>query len=80
MIVDITGVPLIDTAVANHLILATQGIALLGARTILVGVSPELAQTIVGLGIDVKKLMTHSDLRSAIAFVMKRRQTSSSAR
>jgi rsbT co-antagonist protein RsbR len=80
MIIDITGVPLIDTAVANHLILATQGIALLGARTILVGVSPELAQTIVGLGIDVKKLMTHSDLRSAIAFVMKRRQTSSSAR
>ena len=42
MIIDITGVLLIDTAVANHLILATQGIALLGARTILVGVSPEL--------------------------------------
>ncbi|MGQ9547864.1 MAG: hypothetical protein ACUVSY_07150 [Roseiflexus sp.] len=53
---------------------------LLGARTILVGVSPELAQTITGLGIDVKKLMAHSDLRAAITFVMKRRQTSSSRR
>jgi rsbT co-antagonist protein RsbR len=73
-IIDITGVPLVDTAVANHLIQATQGVALLGARTILVGVSPELAQTIVGLGVDLKGLISQSDLRSAIAFVLKRSQ------
>ncbi len=73
-IIDITGVPLIDTAVANHLIQATQGVALLGARVILVGVSPELAQTIVGLGVNLKGLITRSDLRSAIAFVLKRSQ------
>ncbi len=73
-IIDITGVPLIDTAVANHLIQATEGITLLGARAILVGVSPELAQTIVGLGVNLKGLITRSDLRSAIAFVLKRSQ------
>lgn len=73
-IIDITGVPLIDTAVANHLIQATQGVALFGARVILVGVSPELAQTIVGLGVNLKGLITRSDLRSAIAFVLKRSQ------
>ncbi len=74
VIIDITGVPLIDTAVANHLIQATRGVELLGARTILVGVSPELAQTIVGLGINLSNLITHSDLRSAITFVMQRSQ------
>lgn len=74
VIIDITGVPLIDTAVANHLIQATRGVELLGARAILVGVSPELAQTIVGLGINLSNLITHSDLRSAITFVMQRSQ------
>jgi rsbT co-antagonist protein RsbR len=73
-IIDITGVPLIDAAIANHLIQAIQGIALLGARTILVGVSPKLAQTIIGLDVNLKGLITQSDLRSAIAFVLKRSQ------
>lgn len=72
VIIDITGVPLIDTAVANHLIQATRGVALLGAGCILAGVSPELAQTIVGLGIDLGSLQTSRDLRSALALVMRR--------
>jgi anti-anti-sigma regulatory factor len=52
MIIDITGVPIVDTQVANALIQATQAVRLLGARVMLSGVRPEVAQTLVGLGVD----------------------------
>lgn len=71
MIIDMTGLSLIDEATAAHLINAIRGIALLGAYTILIGVSPDLARTIVELGINLKGVMTYSDLRSAIKFVLK---------
>ncbi len=68
VIIDITGVPMVDTGVANHLIQVTRAAALLGARCIVVGITPEVAQTIVQLGIDLGNLITRSNLQSGIAY------------
>ncbi len=55
-ILDITGVPLVDTQVANALLTAAQAVRLLGAQVILTGIRPEVAQTLVGLGVDLTGL------------------------
>lgn len=67
VIIDITGVPIVDTQVANALIQATQAVKLLGAQVILSGIRPEVAQTLVGLGIDFGTLLPQATLQSAIA-------------
>lgn len=67
-IIDITGVAVVDTQVANALLHAAQAAQLLGARVILTGIRPEIAQTMVGLGIDLNTIITRSTLQSAIAF------------
>jgi DNA-binding LacI/PurR family transcriptional regulator/anti-anti-sigma regulatory factor len=66
ILLDVTGVPIVDTQVANSLIQTARAAMLLGARVILVGIRPEIAQSIVGLGIDLKHLMIHSTLANAI--------------
>lgn len=66
VILDITGVAALDTAVANALLQAAQALKLLGARIILCGIAPEVAQVIVGLGIDMSALTTCSDLQAAL--------------
>jgi anti-anti-sigma factor len=71
-IVDITGVPVIDTAVANALLRAATAIRLLGAEAVLTGVRPEVAQTLVQLGIDLDGIVTQSSLQSGIAFALGR--------
>jgi rsbT co-antagonist protein RsbR len=58
MPVDITGVPIVDTSVALQLIRAADAAKLLGCQTILVGVRPEIAQILVGLGIDLRGIAT----------------------
>jgi rsbT co-antagonist protein RsbR len=63
---DITGVPLVDSQVAQGLIGVVQAARLLGTEVVLVGVRPEVAQAIVGLGIDLRGIRTFSDLQSAI--------------
>lgn len=70
VIIDITGVPVVDTGVANHLLQAARAARLLGSRIILTGISPEIAQTIVGLGIDFSGLVTRRNLRQGIAYAM----------
>ncbi|MEM8536092.1 MAG: STAS domain-containing protein, partial [Chloroflexota bacterium] len=70
-ILDITGVGVVDTQVAQGLIQAAQAAQLLGARVVLTGIRPEIAQTLVGLGIDLSTIVTHSTLQSGIASVMK---------
>lgn len=70
VIIDITGVSVVDTSVANHLLQATRAVGLLGARCILVGIGPEIAQTIVQLGIDLSALVTRSDLRAGIEYAI----------
>jgi rsbT co-antagonist protein RsbR len=69
-IVDITGVPIVDTQVANALIRAAQSVKLLGAQVVLTGIRPEVAQTLVGLGADLSGLVTRSSLQTGIAYAM----------
>ncbi len=70
-ILDITGVPLIDTQVAKSLLVAAQAVRLLGAQIVLTGIRPEVAQTLVGLGVDLGDIVTHSTLQSGIAYATK---------
>jgi anti-anti-sigma regulatory factor len=67
-ILDITGVPIVDTHVAGALIRAAQAAQLLGAQVVLTGIRPEVAQTLVGMGTDLQGITTRSDLQSGIAF------------
>ncbi|MBX0329459.1 HAMP domain-containing protein [Oscillochloris sp. ZM17-4] len=66
-IIDITGVPVIDTQVAKALLDIAQAVRLLGARAILTGIRPEVAQSIVGLGIDLDGITTYATLQDAIS-------------
>ncbi len=69
-IVDVTGVPVMDTQVAGLLIRAANSVQLLGARVIITGIRPELAQTLVTLGIDFRSIMTHSSLQQGINYAI----------
>jgi rsbT co-antagonist protein RsbR len=71
-IVDITGVSLVDTQVANALLRAAQAVKLLGAQIILTGIGPEVAQALIGLGADLGAMVTRSTLQSGIAFATHR--------
>lgn len=66
VLIDITGVPLVDTMVAHHIIQAAEAVRLVGAKCIIVGIRPEIAQTIINLGIDLTDLPTLSTLRKGI--------------
>src|SRR5262249_22640418 len=66
VLLDITGVPLVDSQVANSLIQAARAAVLLGARVILVGIRPEIAQSIVGLGIDLSHIASQPTLAAAL--------------
>lgn len=66
VIVDISGVPVVDTKVAEHLILTTNAVRLLGAETVIAGISPVVAKTIVQLGISLPALATRGRLQDAI--------------
>src|SRR5207248_5556899 len=66
IILDISGVPMIDTAVAQHLFKTIQGAQLMGAESIISGVRPETAQAMVHLGIDIGGVRSRSTLRDAL--------------
>ncbi len=66
VILDISGVPMIDTAVAQHLFKTIQGARLMGAESIISGVRPETAQAMVHLGIDIGAITSRSTLRDAL--------------
>jgi PAS domain S-box-containing protein len=76
-ILDITGVPLVDTQVAKSLLVAAQAVRLLGAQIVLTGIRPEVAQTLVGLGVDLGDIVTHSSLQSGIAYATKEKSVGS---
>jgi len=61
-IIDITGVPTIDSAVANHLLKTVAAVQLLGAECLITGIRPEVAQTMVHLGVDLAGVETLSNL------------------
>ncbi|MCM3638306.1 STAS domain-containing protein [Sporosarcina luteola] len=63
VLLDITGVPVVDTMVAHHIIQAAEAVRLVGAKCMLVGIRPEIAQTIVALGINLHEFTTKSTLQ-----------------
>jgi len=66
VVIDITGVPEIDTTVANHLVEAVDASRLMGASVIITGLSSEIARTLVTIGVDLTKMNTIGDLQSGI--------------
>jgi rsbT co-antagonist protein RsbR len=70
VIIDITGVALIDTSTANHLLMTSRAANLLGSRMVLVGIGAETAQTIVHLGVELHGLVTLADLQAGIAYAL----------
>lgn len=66
VVIDITGVPVMDTKVANHLVQTVEAARLLGARSLLTGLSPEIAETIVRLGVDLSAIETMADLQGGL--------------
>jgi rsbT co-antagonist protein RsbR len=71
VLIDITGVPVVDTMVAHHIIQAADAVRLLGAKCMIVGIRPEIAQTIVNLGIDLNQITTKSTLRKGMETALK---------
>ncbi len=69
-ILDLTGVPVVDTQVAAALIRAAQAARLLGAEVILTGIRPEIAQTLVALGVDLNQVVTRSNLQMGIEYAL----------
>lgn len=70
VILDVSGIAAIDTAIARQLIDAGQSLRLLGATPLIVGINPEIAQTIVHLGVELRGLLMRADLQSALSFVL----------
>ena len=66
VVIDITGVPVMDATVANHLVQTVEATRLLGATVIITGLSPEIAQTLVTIGVDLGKMNTVGDLQGGI--------------
>lgn len=71
IILDITGVAVVDTQVANMMVRAAQAVQLLGTRLILTGLRPEVAQTLVNLGVNLRGLATWSTLQMGVTSAMR---------
>jgi rsbT co-antagonist protein RsbR len=70
IIIDIAGVPVVDTKVADHLVKTTAAVKLLGAQTILTGISAQVARTIVQLGVDISTMHTLARLADGIELAL----------
>jgi rsbT co-antagonist protein RsbR len=71
-IIDITGVPTVDTLVAQHLLKTVTAIRLMGSDCIISGVRPQIAQTIVHLGVNLQGISTKATLADALALAFER--------
>ncbi|MBL8210269.1 MAG: STAS domain-containing protein [Bryobacterales bacterium] len=72
-IIDITGVPTVDTLVAQHLLKTVSAARLMGAECIVSGIRPQIAQTIVHLGVELHNVATKATLADALALAMQKR-------
>lgn len=66
VIIDITGVSVVDTQVANRLMRTVESVRLLGAKSIITGINPVIAQTLVQLGVDLRELATKATLQAGL--------------
>lgn len=66
IILDILGVAMVDTAVANHLIKITKATRLMGCECVVSGISPVVAQTLIQLGVDLSEVVTKASLKDAL--------------
>ncbi|KYF80131.1 hypothetical protein BE20_32475 [Sorangium cellulosum] len=73
VILDVTGIETIDTQAANELVRAAQAVRLLGARVLVTGIRPSMAQVLVQLGVDLRGIATYSTLQAGIAAAMSAR-------
>jgi rsbT co-antagonist protein RsbR len=80
VLLDITGVAVVDTNVANHLMQTARAASLLGSQVVLVGISAEVAQTLVQLGLDLGRLVTLSNLQSGIEYALAQQNLAITAR
>jgi len=71
-IIDITGVPVVDTLVAQHLLKTVSAARLMGADCIISGIRPQIAQTIVHLGVELGNIVTKATLADAFAVAIQR--------
>jgi rsbT co-antagonist protein RsbR len=71
-IIDITGVPTVDTLVAQHLLKTVAAARLMGADCIISGIRPQIAQTIVHLGVELQSVVTKATLADAFAVALQR--------
>ncbi len=70
VIIDITGVPVVDTGVANYLLQTARAAQLVGARVVLVGIGAEIAQTIVHLGVDLSGIVVYANLQAGLQYAL----------
>ena len=73
VILDITGLPVVDTQVASVLIGAAQAVKLLGVEVLLTGIGPEVAQTLIGIGTDLRAITTPGTLQNGSAYALRGR-------
>ena len=71
-ILDITGVPMVDTLVAQHLMKTAMAVQLMGAECVISGIRPQIAQTVVHLGIDLREITTRATLSDALKYGLAR--------
>jgi rsbT co-antagonist protein RsbR len=71
VILDLTGVDALDTSIAGHLLRLLQSLRLLGVEGLVTGISPRVAQTMVGLGVDMENVRTFRSLRESLRYCMK---------
>lgn len=67
-IVDITGIEVMDTRTADHFIRMAKAVRLLGAECVLTGMNPQIAQTVIHMGVDMAGVVTHRSLRDALQY------------
>ena len=78
-IIDITGVPTVDTLVAQHLLKTVAAAKLMGAECIISGIRPQIAQTIIHLGVDLGSVMTKANLADAFRMALRKKNLTISA-
>lgn len=72
LVMDIQGVPNVDSAVANHFLKITKATRLMGCECLITGISPEVSQALVYLGIELKEVLTRSDLKDGVTYALQK--------